>query len=234
MRTRWPPLMRGPYGVSPSLRRPLWPAAGARRRRNRHDVRRAPPTVRGPGRTHLARRRGNGRGRRCGRHGARRAHGDRPRHAREPGRGRTRRGGRPLRRRHGSLPGRRRGGPHRNPRRAAPAGRTATTFAGGACTGRDALAYPTAVAVDADGDVYVAEATAERVQEVPAGSRTPVTVAGTGSAGYNGDGRRRRPVSWTSRPASPSTRRATSSSPTPPTAGCVCSRRGRPRCSGRP
>ena len=67
------------------------------------------------------------------------------------------------------------------------AGRAAA-FAGGTCTGRGALAYPTAVAVDAHGDVYVAEATAQRVQEVRAGSRTPVTVAGTGSAGYNGDG----------------------------------------------
>ena len=64
----------------------------------------------------------------------------------------------------------------------------AATFAGGTCTGRGALAYPTAVAVDAHGDVYVAEATAQRVQEVRAGTRTPVTVAGTGSAGYNGDG----------------------------------------------
>ena len=39
------------------------------------------------------------------------------------------------------------------------------------------------------GDVYVAEATAQRVQEVRAGGpRTPVTVAGTGRAGFNGDG----------------------------------------------
>ncbi len=65
----------------------------------------------------------------------------------------------------------------------------ATTFAGGTCTGRGALAYPTAVAVDAHGDVYVAEATAQRIEEVRAGSRTAVTVAGTGTAGFNGDGR---------------------------------------------
>ncbi len=38
------------------------------------------------------------------------------------------------------------------------------------------------------GDVFIAEATAQRVQEVRAGSRAVVTVAGTGTAGFDGDG----------------------------------------------
>ncbi len=67
------------------------------------------------------------------------------------------------------------------------AGRAAS-FAGSTCGGGGALGPPTAVAVDAAGDVYIAEATAQRVQEVRAGSRTAVTVAGTGSAGFNGNG----------------------------------------------
>ena len=64
----------------------------------------------------------------------------------------------------------------------------AATFAGGTCAGRESIGHPSAVAVDAHGDVFIAEATAQRVQEVRAGSRTVVTVAGTGSAGFNGDG----------------------------------------------
>ena len=44
------------------------------------------------------------------------------------------------------------------------------------------------MAVDAHGDVFIAEATAQRVQEVRAGSRAVVTVAGTGTGGFNGDG----------------------------------------------
>jgi NHL repeat len=64
----------------------------------------------------------------------------------------------------------------------------ATTFAGGACAGRGTIGHPSAVAVDRRDDVFIAEATEQRVQEVRAGSRTPVTVAGTGTAGFNGDG----------------------------------------------
>ncbi len=67
------------------------------------------------------------------------------------------------------------------------AGRAAT-FAGGTCGGRGTIGHPSTVAVDTRGDVFVAEATAERVQEMRAGSRTAVTVAGTGTAGFNGDG----------------------------------------------
>ena len=64
----------------------------------------------------------------------------------------------------------------------------AATLVGGSCTGRGSIGHPTAVAVDKQGDVFVAEGTAQRVQEVRAGSRTAVTVAGTGTAGFNGDG----------------------------------------------
>ena len=64
----------------------------------------------------------------------------------------------------------------------------ASTLAGGSCTGSGSLGHPSDVAVDQKGDVFVAEATAQRVQEVRAGSRTVVTVAGTGTGGFNGDG----------------------------------------------
>jgi trimeric autotransporter adhesin len=68
------------------------------------------------------------------------------------------------------------------------AGRPAT-LTGGSCAGRGSIGHPTGVAVDPAGDVYIAEATAARVQEVRAGSgRRAVTVAGTGHAGFNGDG----------------------------------------------
>ena len=66
-----------------------------------------------------------------------------------------------------------------------------TTVAGGSCTDRGptAIGHPNGVALDAKGDLYIAEATAARVQEVrPAGHVAPVTVAGTGHSGFNGDG----------------------------------------------
>ena len=67
-------------------------------------------------------------------------------------------------------------------------GHTATV-AGGSCSGAGSIGHPSGVAVDAQGDVYIAEATAQRVQVVrPGGPRTVVTVAGTGHAGFNGDG----------------------------------------------
>jgi trimeric autotransporter adhesin len=67
------------------------------------------------------------------------------------------------------------------------AGRAAT-LAGGACTGRGSIGHPSDVAVDGHGDLYIAEATAQRVQEVRAGSHAAVTVAGTGTGGFNGNG----------------------------------------------
>jgi sugar lactone lactonase YvrE len=60
-------------------------------------------------------------------------------------------------------------------------------LAGGRCTGAGTLGYPTGVAVDGQGDVYVAEPTVQRVQVVhPNG--TVATVAGTGRPGFDGDG----------------------------------------------
>jgi hypothetical protein len=64
----------------------------------------------------------------------------------------------------------------------------ATTFAGSSCTGRAAIGYPSDVAVDGHGDLFIAEPTAQRVQEVRAGSHRAVTVVGTGTGGFNGDG----------------------------------------------
>jgi sugar lactone lactonase YvrE len=64
-----------------------------------------------------------------------------------------------------------------------------STLVGGSCAGRGSIGHPTGVAVDGEGDVYIAEATAARVQEVRTGTgRRAVTVAGTGQAGFNGDG----------------------------------------------
>jgi NHL repeat len=63
----------------------------------------------------------------------------------------------------------------------------ATTLAGGRCSGRGSLGYPTGVAVDSKGDVYVAEATNQRVQVIRPSGRVS-TVAGTGRPGFNGDG----------------------------------------------
>jgi trimeric autotransporter adhesin len=67
------------------------------------------------------------------------------------------------------------------------AGRAAT-LAGGSCTGAGSIGHPSGVAVDSQGDVYIAEATAQRVQVVRPAGRAVVTVAGTGRAGFNGDG----------------------------------------------
>jgi hypothetical protein len=50
------------------------------------------------------------------------------------------------------------------------------------------LGFPTGVAVDHAGDVYVAEATDQRILMIRPGSHADATVAGTGSAGYNGNG----------------------------------------------
>ena len=63
------------------------------------------------------------------------------------------------------------------------------TLVGGSCRGAHSIGHPTGVAVDARDDVFVAEATAQRVQEVRAGGRpTAVTVAGTGQPGFTANG----------------------------------------------
>ena len=64
----------------------------------------------------------------------------------------------------------------------------AATLAGGSCAGPGSIGHPSGVAVDAQGDVYIAEATAQRVQVVRPTGPAVVTVAGTGRAGFNGDG----------------------------------------------
>jgi len=50
------------------------------------------------------------------------------------------------------------------------------------------LAYPEGVAVDAAGNLYIADREDNRVRKVAAGSGTITTVAGTGIRGYGGDG----------------------------------------------
>jgi sugar lactone lactonase YvrE len=78
-------------------------------------------------------------------------------------------------------------------RKVDPAG-TITTAAGGGCCGGDGgpatsthLSEPVGVAVDAAGNLFIAERASARIRMVdPAGTIT--TVAGTGSAGLSGDG----------------------------------------------
>ena len=65
----------------------------------------------------------------------------------------------------------------------------ATTLVGRSCRGGRSIGHPTGVAVDHSGDVFIAEATAQRVQEVRVGTRpVAVTVAGTGQAGFGVSG----------------------------------------------
>jgi hypothetical protein len=63
----------------------------------------------------------------------------------------------------------------------------AVTIAGGHCGGTGSFGHPTGLAVDATGDVYVAEANEQRVKVIePAG--IVANVAGTGAAGDGSDG----------------------------------------------
>ncbi len=65
-------------------------------------------------------------------------------------------------------------------------------LAGSRCGDKGAIGYPTGVAVDRRGDVFIAVATSQRVLEVRPGGRHgpahPVTVAGTGRAGDGASG----------------------------------------------
>jgi hypothetical protein len=66
---------------------------------------------------------------------------------------------------------------------------TVTTLVGGSCRGRRSIGHPTGLAVDGQGDVFIAEATAQRVQVVRSGAHpAAVTVAGTGQPGFTGNG----------------------------------------------
>jgi sugar lactone lactonase YvrE len=72
-------------------------------------------------------------------------------------------------------------------------GQVIQTFAGGAANdGRPAtqiaLAVPLGAAIDASGNIYIAEALMNRVRRVSATSVIVTTVAGTGTAGFSGDG----------------------------------------------
>jgi NHL repeat len=61
-----------------------------------------------------------------------------------------------------------------------------TTLVGGSCRGPRSIGHPTGLAVDAKGDVFIAEASAQRVQVVRPGVHpSAVTVAGTGQAGFS-------------------------------------------------
>jgi trimeric autotransporter adhesin len=63
----------------------------------------------------------------------------------------------------------------------------AVTIAGGRCGRSDSFGHPTGLAVDATGDVYVAEANEQRVKVIgPSGA--VANVAGTGTPGDGGDG----------------------------------------------
>ena len=58
---------------------------------------------------------------------------------------------------------------------------------GGAATSAK-LQYPTAVAVDSSGNIYIADSWNDRIREVSASTGDIATVAGDGSYGYSGDG----------------------------------------------
>ena len=62
------------------------------------------------------------------------------------------------------------------------------SLAGGSCGVKGSLGSPTGVAVDQRGDVYVAEASDQRVQMIRPGGHAPITVVGTGVAGSSADG----------------------------------------------
>jgi hypothetical protein len=60
--------------------------------------------------------------------------------------------------------------------------------AGSRCGSKNGLSYPTGVAINRQGDIFIAEAVAARVVMVRAnGSHTLVPIAGTGRSGYDGD-----------------------------------------------
>jgi hypothetical protein len=61
---------------------------------------------------------------------------------------------------------------------------------GSHCGKANSLRYPTGLVVNAQGDLFIAEATVARVVMLrPTGPRRLVDIAGTGQSGYNGDGR---------------------------------------------
>ena len=71
-------------------------------------------------------------------------------------------------------------------------GHSYTVAGGAACGGGGGIGFPTGVAVDQRGDVFIADATGQRIFVVrPGGThgpRAPSLFAGTGAAGYSGEG----------------------------------------------
>ena len=80
-----------------------------------------------------------------------------------------------------------------------------------------ALSHPTGVAVDASGNLFIADEYNNRVREVNLATGIITTVAGNGTAGYSGDGSQATGAELTIRWAWRSTRRGTCSLPTRPT-----------------
>ena len=69
------------------------------------------------------------------------------------------------------------------------AGNGTAGFAGdGAAATAAQINQPQSIAVDAAGNIYIADRTNERVRKVDAGTGLISTIAGTGTAGFNGDG----------------------------------------------
>ena len=50
------------------------------------------------------------------------------------------------------------------------------------------LSYPYGVSVDSIGNVFIADSGNKRIRKIDASSKIITTIAGTGTAGYNGDG----------------------------------------------
>ena len=65
---------------------------------------------------------------------------------------------------------------------------TASSYGDGGQATAAALHSPTSVAVSPDGDLFIADALNNRIREVSAATGVITTVAGTGVAGYSGDG----------------------------------------------
>jgi sugar lactone lactonase YvrE len=58
---------------------------------------------------------------------------------------------------------------------------------GGAATSAE-LYYPSGIAVDGSGNIYIADSTNNRIRKVTAATGVIATVAGNGTGGYSGDG----------------------------------------------
>ena len=98
-------------------------------------------------------------------------------------------------------------------------GRAGNSGDGGPATSAQ-LNFPMGIAVDAAGNVFVADRDASVVRKIAANGHHP-TVAGNGTPGYAGDGGAATGAHSTARSAWPWTPPATSTSPTPATRRCA-------------